>query len=134
MPLLIFGAGFDQASPTGVLDAPTVSEGMRVQCSHDHIKASNKRLLSLCFDTYDHNVLAISELRSLGQERDERSSRTLEEASILEASLAEAKSVRDLAGDSVRRLDPVATAARNSERGETVLPNLPCPQPDLAEP
>lgn len=36
---------------------------------------------------------------------------------MLEKSLVEAGAARDVASDSVRRLEPIATAARESERG-----------------
>eukprot|EP00903_Cladosiphon_okamuranus_P014760 g13677.t1 len=59
---------------------------------------------------------AASDILYLRQERDELRRRILEEASILEASLVNAGTTRDVASDSVRRLEPIATAARISEQ------------------
>lgn len=66
-----------------------------------------------------------SERRSVRQERDELARRIAEEASVLGKTLVDAEAARDLAGDSVRRLDPIVAAAINSERGKLLLLTMP---------
>ncbi len=42
----------------------------------------------------------------------------MEEVSTVKEALDDAGAARDVAGDGVRRLRPVVTAAKNSERGD----------------
>lgn len=62
-----------------------------------------------------------SERQSLRQQREEFGERTQADVLSLEASLANARDLRNAAGDSVRRLEPIARAARKSERGKVTI-------------
>ncbi|CAM9333209.1 unnamed protein product [Ectocarpus fasciculatus] len=65
----------------------------------------------------DEEEAALSrERQSLRQQREEFGERTQADVLSLEASLANARDLRNAAGDSVRRLEPIARAARKSER------------------
>ncbi|CAM9929907.1 unnamed protein product [Ectocarpus sp. 12 AP-2014] len=69
-----------------------------------------------CLDMDEEEAALSRERQSLRRQREGFRGRTHAELSSLEASLANARDLRKAAGDSVRRLEPIARAARNSER------------------
>ncbi|CAM9510455.1 unnamed protein product, partial [Ectocarpus sp. 8 AP-2014] len=73
-----------------------------------------------CLDMDKKEAALSRESQSLRQQREDFGERTQADVSSLEVLLANARDLRKAAGDSVRRLEPIARAARNSERAVEV--------------
>ncbi|CAM9253773.1 unnamed protein product [Ectocarpus sp. 4 AP-2014] len=71
---------------------------------------------AMCLNMDEEEAALSRDRQSLRQQREEFVERSQVDVSSVEASLANARDLRKAAGDSVRRSEPIARAARNSEQ------------------